>query len=161
MLDRTFHFHAPVTINFGCACQPKKPKTIRFAVVGLSVESKPRRKESAMLNVQIRTNQFARVNLSPVDADGKAVVIENLAVAVQSGDAVATVVDGKIQIVPSDVPGVSVIEVDADGQPGELVEVITETITLTTIAPNAVTLGAVVEVGQKSDLPPAAPAAGE
>jgi hypothetical protein len=156
MLNETTHIHMyrpTITFNFGCGCHPKKSK-VRFAVLGFAVERKPVRKESAMLNVQLRTNQFALINLAPVDADGKVVVVENLTATVKSGDAVATIVDGKVQVVPSETPGVTVVDVSADGQPGAEVEVITETITLTTLAPNAVSLGAAVEVHQKSELPP-------
>ncbi len=161
MFDESTHMYRPVfnIYNFGCGCSEKKPKTIRFAVLGFAVESKPR-KENKMLNVSLRTNQFAVINLAPVDADGKVVAVENLAVTVTSGDAAAKIVDGKVQIIPSDTPGVSEIEVSADGQPGAEVEIVTEKITLTTLAPNAVSLGATVEVHQKTELP-AAPPAGE
>lgn len=155
--DNQFEFYGPVTFNFGPPCVPTKPKQIRFACLGFEIASKPQTKESPMLNVSLRTNQYARINLAPLDADNKPVVVENLAVKVTSGDAVASIVDGKVQIVPSDVPGESTFEVSADGQPGEAVEVLTETITLTSIAPNAISLGATVEVRQKSELttPPA------
>lgn len=135
-----------MTINNFGACCPNRPR-LRLAVTGIEIEPKPTTQGPRMLTLKLRTSQKATIKLNPVDRFGKSEPLDGEAgVEVVSGDAVATVLpDNRIQIVPSDVPGKSVINVTADAQEGPDKEVISETIEVETLHDNAVSLGAVIE----------------
>ena len=130
---------------------PKPSKTIRLAVTGLFILSKPRSKETGMINTSCRNTEFVRVALAPLDEDG---VTEKLdgdpTASVKAGSGKATVKGLSVDIVPDDgFVGTLTVEIDADAAAGARVNVISETVTIDVVAPevipkDAVTLGATV-----------------
>lgn len=130
---------------------PKKTRTLRFAVTGIAVISKPN-KRNTMIQISMSLDKLLRLTLHPVDAAGRPEPLDGPATAkVVSGDVtVAVNPDGTIDIRPGK-PGDSVVEIDADAQEGPEVQILTETINVTVTHPNAVSLGITTEV---IDAPP-------
>jgi hypothetical protein len=99
------------------------------------------------MDLSIVANQEVHVKLAPVDANGAAREVSNIVWTVTSGDATVTAdADGLgATIVPSDVPGASVISVSADADLTDAgVNTLTDVVNLTTTAvpvPEATSLG--------------------
>lgn len=143
---------------FGDGC-PNSPKTLRFVVSGVEVKDKPK-KEKHMFQLKLRTGQQALLNISTVDKRFLPEPLDGDPVATTvSGDAVARVLPGgkQLEIIPSDIPGTSLIELSGDAQEGEDKDVITETIELVTAHDNAVAFK--LEVASITDKAPSTPPA--
>lgn len=151
-------------IKFFRLFSQKRRKTVRFAVLGFQINLKPT-KENQMLKITLPTNQFAKIQVQPQGPNWEPEPLDGpVTASVVEGDGVAvTVLPGNcLQIVPNDTPGVSVIEVAGDAAEGDDVDVIKETIEVTTIHPRAVRLNLAAPVlAGKSTLntSPDAPAA--
>jgi hypothetical protein len=151
-------------IKFFRLFSQKRRKTVRFAVLGFLINLKPT-KENQMLKITLPTNQFAKIQVQPQGPNWEPEPLDGpVTASVVQGDGVSvTVLPGNcLQIVPNDTPGVSVIEVAGDAAEGDEVDVIKETIEVTTIHPRAVRLNLARRVvADKSTLNPPAPVASD
>ena len=117
-----------------------------------------------MLNITIRTNQYAKLAMLPKDQYDNPTPLDSsqpISAETDTGDARIILAptaqpDGSrlIYIIPSDVAGVSTGHISGDADPTGEIEIIREDLTITALPPNAVSLGLSMQgFGQKSELP--------
>lgn len=142
-------------------CLPLPSGRIRLVPTRIEIRDKPTEKVDKM-ELVLRTDQYAKLTLSPVDAEGQPADLdpENPIKAVTtSGDMrliVSPIEADKglvVYVIPGGV-GRSEGKLFGDSEPGEDVVLIEEDIILDAVAPNAVGLGVnLAMTGKKSDLP--------
>jgi hypothetical protein len=131
-----------IIINFGHGC-PNHCRAVRLAVTSVEIIDKPKKGQSHMLEITIKTNQQARLAIAPIGKGGEAEPLDGkITATILSGSGSVEISDdNKILFVPSDTPGPVDVEFSGDAQEGEGKEVISEQVRFNVQHPNAVTLG--------------------
>lgn len=151
---------------FVCCTWPRPDRRIRLRLTSISFNHKP--KVTMQTNLRSSVNQFAQLILSPVNAGGTPVKLDEDAI-------VAEVVSGgtgarahvqvlndegggrrfAVSLDPGTEPGEVTFKVRGDAEPGEGVEILEEDFVYTATPGNAVSLGASTSYLPKSSFPTA------